>query len=175
LEHRIARYKIAYDSPLQFYRYTVNGEVVRLNMLYATKKDGSDIVSGVNVRADNIDGSLDLKHTALSDAARVTIINALIPDRSSVHAANLPEAVQQDAEPPSRGADSAFFQSNKAARAVAERWHWDIPHQQWNAAPCSESPTGTVQVFRSQNSSGVQMAGIYSEYLYECMKRSLAG
>lgn len=178
LEARLGKYKIDYDQPddpLAFYRFKVGDDLVRLSFIYALRKDGSDVLSGINIQHDNIEGGqadLSDEATKLNSASRLAVINSLLPDRSPVPMSSLSSSVRQDASPQGGNEDSAFFNSRMAARHVVQHPYWDIPQQRWiSAAQCPASSPRTVQIYSSNSDGHVDEAGIYSEWLYDCMKR----
>jgi hypothetical protein len=179
LENRLAPFKIDYnepDAPITFYRFRVDDDLIRLSFNYALRKDGKDVLSIINIRHDNIEhGVADTSEeaTALSDDSRKALINAMLPDRKQLPISSLSAAVQQDAAPPDKhDEDSAFFSSVVATYHVVQNPYWDIPKQQWvsNASCPASSPT-TVQVHSDNTDGTIDEAGIYSEWLFQCMRR----
>lgn len=84
------------------------------------------------------------------------------------------EAEQSDASPPGKGEDSAFFASAAAARHAVQNPYWDIPKQQWVAdTPCPAAKPNVVQVYTDTTDARLDEGGVFSEYLYQCMKRSM--
>ena len=179
LEADLAQYQIDYHpsdvSPLTSYRFKVGADLIRLSFIYALRKDGKDVLSGINIRHDNIENNqadLSDEATTLADYSRLAVINALLPDRKPVPIADLPTAVQQDASPSGGDEDSAFFASRAGTTRVVQHPHWDIPKQQWiSNERCPASSTRVVQVYSSHTDGHTDEAGIYSEWLYNCMKR----
>lgn len=61
LQHRLAPYKIDWHppdtTPPAYYRFRVGDDLVRLSFIYATRRDGSDVLSGVYIQHDNIEGA----------------------------------------------------------------------------------------------------------------------
>lgn len=115
LQHRLAPYKIDYNpdgtSPA-YYRFHVGDDLLRLSFIYATRKDGKDILSGVYIENDNIEGGqadLSDEATTLSNASRLAVVDAMLPDRKPLAVSTLTDAEQSDASPPGKGEDSAFL------------------------------------------------------------------
>lgn len=181
LENRLAEYKIDYNpagtNPLTFYRFKVGDDLIRLSFIYALRKDGTDVLSGINISHDNIEGGqadLSDEATTLSDESRMAVVNATLPDRASVPISSLSSAVQQDASPAGGGEDSGFFRSRVATKHVVQHPYWDIPKQSWiSTAQCPASSPSIVQVYSSNTDGHTDEAGIYSEWLYECMKKEM--
>lgn len=179
LENRLAGYKIDYDppdtNPLTFYRFEGGDDLIRLSFIYALRRGGTDVLSGINIRHDNIEGGqadLSDEATTLPDESRMAVINAMLPDRTSVPISSLSSAVQQDASPPGGDENSAFFRSPAATKRVVQQPYWDIPKQSWiSDARCPASSPNIVQVYSSTTDGHTDEAGIYSEWLYDCMKR----
>jgi hypothetical protein len=181
LENRLANYKIDYNpdgtNPLTFYRFKIDGDLIRLSFIYALRRDGTDVLSGIDIMPDNIEGGhadLSDEATTLSDESRMAVVNAMLPSRTSVPIASLSSAVQQDASPAGGNEDSAFFRSGAATKRVLQQPYWDIPKQSWiSAAQCPASSPSIVQVYSSTTDGHADGAGIYSEWLYECMKKEM--
>ena len=154
LRNRLAGYKIDYDppdtNPLTFYRFEGGDDLIRLSFPYALRRGGTDVLSGIDIRHDNIEGAkliyqMKRRHCptnhgwpSLMRCCRIALRYRSLPCLQLSNRTRLHLGATRD---------SAFFRSPAATKRVVQQPYWDIPKQSWiSDARCPASSPNIVQV-----------------------------
>jgi hypothetical protein len=167
---RLAQHKIQYDSPLTFYSFLAGAQSIRVSLMYAEGSDGSEYVSQINVRSNNIE---EPSNTTLNGLTKQLLLAALLPDRRAERIRSQSAAVRDDLSGLKEGETAALFSSKRVAHAVFQRRIWDMDSQRWSNTPCRRAAPGLIYFYSLSNSEGIGRLMFQSEYLGECMKQSL--
>jgi hypothetical protein len=171
MQARLWKFKIPHpDAVIPSYRYQIGSDLVRLTVLLSANHDQNEFVMGVEIHPDTVENGVDLSNQAVPPEARISIIDAMLPDRATVKISSLPRVVQDDASTPTHNEASAFFIISSFSRRIGQRYFWDRHGQRWTTGKCPDSPAGIVQVYDQRSDEVITRTGIYSEYMAQCLK-----